>query len=252
MEKSEKVWLINDIENITESEAKEIAIESMDIKGHTVYFVDFGGYFGYSCLVFADGRHIFYANDYQLHHKDSTPNALHEVYITNLNNKLFTDDELTAPLHDYKEETRKRYYLQNLYPLRRDFISIFSCKSDSEQAKHHGKTNGVRYSNIALGYFNRADDAFVNHLHALYDALTKRIIESEKDPEYMRSAFLYEMYNHEYGINWQADYDVLSCFGNIRYAEYNISDYFNQLHFPPEIQRAYMSARSEYFAHASL
>ena len=32
------------------------------------------------------------------------------------------------------------------------------------------------------------------------------------DVEFAESAFLYEMDNHEYAINWSADEDVLSCF----------------------------------------
>ena len=61
-------WRIQDIEAVTEETAREMALEVLTVKGHTVYLVDFGGYFGYSCLVFCNGRHIHYANDYQLHH----------------------------------------------------------------------------------------------------------------------------------------------------------------------------------------
>lgn len=32
------------------------------------------------------------------------------------------------------------------------------------------------------------------------------------DPEFAYEAFLYEMDNHEYAINWSADEDVLACF----------------------------------------
>lgn len=32
------------------------------------------------------------------------------------------------------------------------------------------------------------------------------------DPDFAEAAFLYEMDNHEYAINWSADEDVLSCF----------------------------------------
>lgn len=38
------------------------------------------------------------------------------------------------------------------------------------------------------------------------------------DDEIAEAAFLYEMDNHEYAINWDGDEDVLSCFGWI-YAE---------------------------------
>ena len=32
------------------------------------------------------------------------------------------------------------------------------------------------------------------------------------DPDFALAAFLYEMDNHEYAINWSGDEDVLSCF----------------------------------------
>lgn len=63
-----KEYTIRDIETLTEAQAAEMAIEAATVKGHQVYFVDFGGYFGYSVLVFADGHYIKYANDYELHH----------------------------------------------------------------------------------------------------------------------------------------------------------------------------------------
>ena len=34
----------------------------------------------------------------------------------------------------------------------------------------------------------------------------------KSDPDFAYSAFLYEMDNHEYAINWSADEDVLGCF----------------------------------------
>ena len=60
---------IQTIEAMTETDTALMALEKLNIKGHTIYLVDFGGYFGYSCLVFLNGHHIHYANDYALHHK---------------------------------------------------------------------------------------------------------------------------------------------------------------------------------------
>lgn len=39
------------------------------------------------------------------------------------------------------------------------------------------------------------------------------IDELTKDHELMYEAFLYEMDNHEYAINWEGDAEVLGCFG---------------------------------------
>lgn len=41
---------------------------------------------------------------------------------------------------------------------------------------------------------------------------TKELHEALKNKEFAYEAFLYEMNNHEYCINWDADDDVLSCF----------------------------------------
>lgn len=57
-----KEYTIRDIEALTEAQAAAKQLEVTEIKGHQIYFVDFGGYFGYSVLVFADGHYIKYAN----------------------------------------------------------------------------------------------------------------------------------------------------------------------------------------------
>jgi hypothetical protein len=40
----------------------------------------------------------------------------------------------------------------------------------------------------------------------------KELLEALKDPDFAEAAFLYEMDNHEYAINWSGDEDVLACF----------------------------------------
>lgn len=42
---------------------------------------------------------------------------------------------------------------------------------------------------------------------------TKEVQDALNDPEFAEAAFLYEMDNHEYAINWDGDWDVLNCFG---------------------------------------
>lgn len=51
----------------------------------------------------------------------------------------------------------------------------------------------------------------------LFLAMLKRQAQEVKDklkndPEFAEAAFLYEMDNHEYAINWSGDEDVLACF----------------------------------------
>lgn len=52
-------------------------------------------------------------------------------------------------------------------------------------------------------------DYVLSELHAVDDAKREFI----EDYEHAYDAFFYEMGNHEYHINWQGDWDVLSCFG---------------------------------------
>ena len=243
-----RAWDIHEIEALTESEAQEIAIESMEIKGHQIYFVDFGRYFGYSCLVFADGHHIYYANDYQLHHAGDDRETLREKYIEKMNNILFTDDEFTAPLHSYSEYSRKMDYLRNKYPQRRDHISIWFYGSDEERAEKQKKITSMIYCPFAFAYFLPEDRDFVSRMTDLHTALIAQRTAAETDPEYLKSAILYEMHNHEYGINWQGNWDVLSCFGNIKYNENdNPGPYFDQLGWSDEKRDAFWKARAQYW-----
>lgn len=62
------------------------------------------------------------------------------------------------------------------------------------------------------------------------------------------------MNNHEYGINWQADYDVISCFANVG----SVKDYENReklfaaAHFSDLQRSAYAAARAEYYDSAAV
>lgn len=40
----------------------------------------------------------------------------------------------------------------------------------------------------------------------------KELHEAMLDEDFAEAAFLYEMDNHEYAINWDGDWDVLQCF----------------------------------------
>lgn len=49
-------------------------------------------------------------------------------------------------------------------------------------------------------------------LIAMFKRHTKELQEALKNKEFAYEAFLYEMDNHEYAINWDGDDDVLACF----------------------------------------
>ncbi len=234
-----KIWTIHDIENLTEQQAAEMAESRQDIKGHNVYFVDFGGYFKFSALVFADGQHIKYANDYELHHKGKSRDELRELYRRELSGKLFTESELST-VSNYEDAQRKRYFLMNYYGERRPHVSAFYIGEAPD-------VSGLTFSPVFMAYYK--DSAFVKHGAELLRGLDEAEQRNKENAEYWKSAFLSEMYNHEYGINWQADYDAISCFGNCS----SVEDYtdtkklFSAAGFNEVQKAAYMAARREYY-----
>lgn len=248
--KSKRNWCIRDIEDLTEEKAEEMSIEVMDIKEHKIYFVDFENAFGYSCLVFKNNHHIYYANDYQLHHRSADAiEELKQEYIEKMNSILFTETEITEPLKNYGEYVRKSHFLHNYYGMQVDFISAIHINPTEEfKAVFREQTKDMIYNPVSFSYMSDPD--FVKHHIELLETLEKVKAAISGDYKYLRNAFLYEMYNHEYGINWQADYDVLSCFGSVPYhgeSAEALRTYFMELNFTDIQRRAYMDARSQYF-----
>lgn len=114
-----KALAINDIESLTFNEAAEIALDYINIKDHDILFVDFGGYFGYSALVFKNEKQIYYANEYELHHKylvkEQGKSALKDHYCKELSKKLFTEAELMSAVKSYDDYTTKSYYIYKYF-----------------------------------------------------------------------------------------------------------------------------------------
>ena len=67
---------------------------------------------------------------------------------------------------------------------------------------------------------------FLEMLKRHTDEVKQKLIA---DHEFAEEAFLYEMDNHEYAINWDGDDDVLDCFGLI-YAELEELDLHEAYH----------------------
>jgi hypothetical protein len=88
--------------------------------------------------------------------------------------------------------------------------------------------------------FGHGDIVKRENAKALVDMLERHTKEVKQrlidDVEFAKAAFLYEMDNHEYAINWSADEDVMSCFC--------IDWDFIRKH---GLQMAYDSARNKHF-----
>ena len=242
---------ITEIEAITEIDAKELEPITFDINDHKIYMVDFKGYFGFSALVFRNGKHLYYANDYELHHKDKTHEELIKWYLESLERKLFSDEMIPAAVADYQEAERKEYYLRNYYPqMCEDKISAFRiCTNEEDSAAFDAEVEGMIYNPV--GFFYTNDKLFSDRLIELYKIALKSKEPSKDNYNYWFDAFKYEMFNHEYAINWDADVDILSAFGNVKYkADITLSELFDQLHFSDIQRKAYRDARSYVMANS--
>lgn len=241
-------YTIKDIESMSAADLASFAEEVETIKGHTVYYIDFGGYFGFSACVCADGRHIYYANDYELHHNGKNRDELRELYRRELSGKLFTDEELQT-VNRYDDYTAKSYYIRNYYAMRRPYISAFFIGSDAERTEIEKKTEKMIFSPVFMAFYASENADFVKRGAELLRGLDEAEQRNKENAEYWKSAFLSEMYNHEYGINWQADYDVISCFGNCSGVEdyTDAGELFTAAKFNEVQKAAYMAARREYY-----
>lgn len=145
----------------------------------------------------------------------------------------------------YQEYRDKRQAAYNALP-------VFYAFSDSQLEKEMNK-RGIedtdKIERVWNGGFCLKSDAqvirdFVNAPDELPELM--------KDFAFAEDAIYYEMCNHEYAINWQADWDVCSCFGKVEYTEDDdeLDQYFAQLAWTDATKRAYMAARSRYYKDA--
>lgn len=130
-----------------------------------------------------------------------------------------------------------------------DRLPIFFAFSDKQLSDELGKRD-VSIDDIYSGgggcFWLKSD---ANIIHEFMEK-ENPIYEYMKDPEFAESAFLYEMYNHEYGINLQRDWDVLSCFSEneIEYHDsYHWKEYLKAMGHEEWIE-SYRKARKKYFA----
>ena len=232
-------YTISEIERFSSLYIATIADEHHVVKGHDVYMVDLGGRFGFSALVCADGMHLYYANDYQLHHSTKTVDELRDWYLMTMEHKLFTEEELLAPATSYDEQQRKAHYLHNHYAMRRPRVSIFGDAPKWFAAEK----SSMFFSPVGFGWYH--DKWFVDHMNELHEGMERATEAMRGNYDYMFKAFVHEMYNHEYPINWQGDWDVINCFTRVDYADEDTAWYLNQTGWNDEVKRAYIDARAK-------
>ena len=104
------------------------------------------------------------------------------------------------------------------------------------------------YALGAGGYYLRKDADVIRAFFMKKDGLRKMM----RAPVFAEEAFYDEMCNHEYGINWQADWDVCRCFGNPEYREdAGYEEYLKEMRYSKKVAEAYKTARRRYFKDAA-
>ncbi len=192
------------IEEIPEFQAAEMAEEQTEIKGHNVYFVQLGGHFGYSVLVYYNGHSIHYVNDYELHYSGKTKEELHDWYIKKLNSKLYTEEELAAPLESYADYENRKYFLQNYYPMRYNYVSHFGNFNSEQYTELYKAVTADMYdSRIAFCWFESPE--IPQRIAELDAAIETARAGVRENYDYWYKAFYHEFFNFECMIGGRYD-----------------------------------------------
>lgn len=105
------------------------------------------------------------------------------------------------------------------------------------------------YSLGAGGFYLRSDAEIIKAHFNKPDEL-KTLMQ---DKEFAVSAFYYEMGNHEYHINWEADWDVCNCFcfKELEYEEQKTYiDYLTEDGYDDKVIGYYREAKSKFLKDA--
>ena len=113
--------------------------------------------------------------------------------------------------------------------------------SDKQLEEALVKLNATKEECITV--FGHGDIVKRENAKSLIKMMERQVEELQQrlrdDPDFAEAAFLYEMDNHEYAINWSADEDVLACF-NLSFEKINKWG----------LQMAYRRARECHMKHA--
>ena len=205
---------IREIERITFAEAQNMAIATTEIKEHDCFFVELGEHFGYSVLIFKNGRHIYHANDYELHNSHIVTKkgkeALKRYYIKSLSKKLFTNAELLEPIGSYEEYNRKDYFLRNYWIMRYDYISAFAITEEDQNTIEEGKKSHPFFNSMSFCYVG--DEKIIHEEAKYFEHLHNEFEKLYDDLDTFRKMVSTELANHEACLT--CDYkEALSAIG---------------------------------------
>jgi len=143
---------------------------------------------------------------------------------------------------NYKDYVAKKQKEYDDLPIFYAFSNEQFKNAMEERGLTEQDTDKVISLGIAGGFFLKKDRPIIDAYFQKKDVLP----ELMKDRDFAIEAFRYEMGNHEYFINWQADWDVCSCFGSCEYDESKTGgDYLREEGYPEEVVEWYYEARAQ-------
>lgn len=122
----------------------------------------------------------------------------------------------------------------------------FSMDQFREQMEKRGLTENDTDKIYAFGgggYYLRSDAPVIRAYFEKKDPLP----ELMANYDFAYEAFMYELGNHEYHINWQGNWDVMNCFGNVEYEEGKGGRaYLRDMGYGGETEKAWCNARKDF------
>ena len=142
----------------------------------------------------------------------------------------------------YKEYTRNRQKEFDALPIFFAFSNEQFEQGMNERGLTVKDTDKIYRLGHSGGFYLKAD---ADKIRKWLDNDT--LDDLMKDEGFAVDAFLYEMNNHEYQINWQGDWDVVNCFFKVEYGdEKDYADYLNEAGHS-ELITAFAKAKHEHF-----
>lgn len=154
----------------------------------------------------------------------------------------------------YAEYTKQRQNEYNALPIFYAFSNAQFKQAMEERGLTENDTDKLYKLGNTGGFYLKSD---AERIHNFFKG--DKLTELMKDFEFAKGAIYYEMCNHEYGTNWQGNWDVCSCFterelpyyGDDYYGAEECKRYFDIMKWSDDTRRAWSEAQREYYNNAS-
>ena len=151
----------------------------------------------------------------------------------------------------YKEYTNKRQEEFNALPIFWAFSNEQLEKALAERGVSMDEAKDKVYRYGMGGFYLKSDSEIIRAYHSVdRNAELRTLMNGNLDFAY--EAFEFEMYNHEYPINLEGDYDVCGCFGNCEFAEEKTAiDYLTEMGYSNDVIAQYRKAAKTVMANGN-